>query len=758
METALAGLTLVGGQQGKRTADALIENFSNGLSDLKRRLPLTVQVQMRAEVMGAEIAAAEAAKKVREAEIAAGVQLDWKGSVKSPAPAAPATDQNNTQTQATRLSQTLSELPAIISGTRRPLEESGSAIQKLRDDLAQAEGHLKAMQATLGLSGDVAEQRKLIVESETRFEKETRELNTATTSEKAKQKTLEQDRVEVQSRIASLSTEEQVKIQSINQAYERQQTLQQTLAQSKAQLVLLQQQYAAAPQEERAGLTRQIAEQQKLLDNTTRLIEEHRTYTDTILQGEANAQKLTELATKEIQLSGQLAVSAENLRAIEADRLELARRRMQLLEPALQANARQASYALQQDNAVLQTQVEGEESVRTQEAIVRQQVNSGSAPETYRVDLAKAQAEYDLKAKQVQMAQEQRTRELAAQEATISALRAQGASQETLTQLEAQRQALLQRDVLLRRQESGQLDDINRKLQEARTIAERPVTSGITQAFRDMAADLPNQFQMAYQITRQAVEELADTISNSIVDAFDPTKKVDLKQRFALFLQDISRMMMNMVVKLLLIRSLMGFMGGGVTGRVDSSLDDFYAGVEGKHEGGPVTGRGTVRAFGFARGGLIPSALPEIERKKKRFDRAHGYALGGRPSGLHPDDTVPIWAAPGEWVIRARSARKYGHSVMAAINEGLIDPLSLQALAHVRSARYVAPRHALGFVEGGSVGRTAPAPATRTAQNVTGVLVADRHLAEQIFANGSQPLLRAIQANRAAMRSILGVS
>lgn len=148
------------------------------------------------------------------------------------------------------------------------------------------------------------------------------------------------------------------------------------------------------------------------------------------------------------------------------------------------------------------------------------------------------------------------------------------------------------------------------------------------------------------------------------------------------------------------------------------------------------SGVGGGGGVGFATGGMIgrggSASLAHLF--------AGGFAGGGRPGGLDPRDTVPIWAQPGEWVIQARAAAKYGTSAMAALNAGLIDSGALAALAGGFSVPAPARHSSSGYALGGAV---APGGGGTTAgPQVLPVMVTDRAGAEQIAHAGRGAILR----------------
>jgi hypothetical protein len=180
-------------------------------------------------------------------------------------------------------------------------------------------------------------------------------------------------------------------------------------------------------------------------------------------------------------------------------------------------------------------------------------------------------------------------------------------------------------------------------------------------------------------------------------------------------------------------------------GEVITSFKDLWKNIGKVFSSNPIgflggllgsSGVGGGGGIGFAHGGRIGSrggaSLAHMF--------ARGFAGGGRPSGLDPRDTVPIWAQPGEWVIQARAAAKYGSSAMAALNAGLIDSGALAALAGGLNVPQPARHSSSGYALGGAVG--AAAGGAGGGPQVLPVMVATRENAEHIAHAGRGAILR----------------
>ena len=149
---------------------------------------------------------------------------------------------------------------------------------------------------------------------------------------------------------------------------------------------------------------------------------------------------------------------------------------------------------------------------------------------------------------------------------------------------------------------------------------------------------------------------------------------------------------------------------------------------------------------GFAEGGQIT------------HDMADGYATGGRirTKRRDPTDTVPIWTAPGEWVIRASSAARYGHDIMSRINAGLIDPAALRSVAGSSSAPKMptAPSAGPGFASGGRIGNESGAPSG--ASQTIAIIAPSEQSMERQLKGGKNAFMEFVQQNSSAIKAILG--
>lgn len=124
-----------------------------------------------------------------------------------------------------------------------------------------------------------------------------------------------------------------------------------------------------------------------------------------------------------------------------------------------------------------------------------------------------------------------------------------------------------------------------------------------------------------------------------------------------------------------------------------------HGGLVGRHSGGLVPASGAVprsRRSGVPRG--LPSARGlhsggPVRPSGRLPSPAHlatpqGLWRGGlplRPSGLHPRDTVPIWAEPGEHVDPVASVKKYGADLFELLRRRTADRDAVRSAAGLAS-------------------------------------------------------------------------
>lgn len=262
---------------------------------------------------------------------------------------------------------------------------------------------------------------------------------------------------------------------------------------------------------------------------------------------------------------------------------------------------------------------------------------------------------------------------------------------------------------------------------------EGSIIGGMERGFAQFAMQFRSNFQAGVEIARSATESLANFISTAISDAFDPNSDTTLKQRFGMFLQEIANMIIQTLVRLAIAKAILEIFGG-------------------PGAAGAAAGLG---AAGAAQGGLIKAFAPLMSHFAPT---AQGLAAGGspRPKGLHPSDTIPIWAAKGEFMQCAAAVRTYGVGAMKAINDRLVDPMALKALTSSKSVSRGSRKRSVGYAEGGPITEVvSPVQAEKAEDQNAGVnqdvpiaaLVANDTTLEKILTGGSGAMQRWLQDN-----------
>lgn len=317
--------------------------------------------------------------------------------------------------------------------------------------------------------------------------------------------------------------------------------------------------------------------------------------------------------------------------------------------------------------------------------------------------------------------------------------------QATLSRLAVQQQLLVSQ-----RASAAEVAKGTAQLQIARQEAERLANlsgkngffAGLGQEAADALARLPTAFATTFQIIQGIAQQFASFVSNLIVDAFDPTKDIDIRERFARLLQGIARLIIQTLVQIAVVAA--------ITAALISLIPGFGGAAAGASGAGGL-GVALGRTLAFEEGGSVPGGSAMVPSSSL-------------PPGVPSGDRVPAFLTPGEHVIRRSSAAKYGHGVMEKINQGLVDPTALQALAGtVRSTtlRSKASRGG-GYQLGGQVAaaRAAGSQLETTSAGqpsaVTPAIVqADDQSMERLLKGGRGAFLNFLRTNSSAVKGAL---
>jgi len=232
-------------------------------------------------------------------------------------------------------------------------------------------------------------------------------------------------------------------------------------------------------------------------------------------------------------------------------------------------------------------------------------------------------------------------------------------------------------------------------------------------------ADSGAAYQATLQVLEQSVSSFASFASDAIVDALDPNTDTDLLERFANFLQQLAKMVIQTFIQLAIQKAILGAAEA-------------------------ATGGGGVSALARAEGGSIPSG--RFGASPAHFAKGvQSFARGGRPAGIPASDTVPAWLTPGEFVMRTSAVGRYGSDIMAAINRGLIDPSALKAIAGSTKSVRARSLRIPAFAAGGAVAAVSTAAPAQSSGISRAVVVADERSFERMLAQGRRPMLELLR-------------
>lgn len=620
------------------------------------------------------------------------------------------------------------DLPGIIRNSNDEMSGTAEAVAKFRDDLAKAKGELQGVLDNLNIAGPVQAMNNAITASVEEARKESEALALRNTELINQLERAQQDLKNITGNaIPSLSQGDQQKAAALKKAAEDRLKIDTSIL--KIQDAIRTAELDVKTAKARFNDAERIAAEDRLAQlkneeaaKKASLIADVTSF-NSLLNGADQRQRIIDLVKQQILLEGTAVAIAEETDKLGQVKIDNAQRRIRLLDIEIQKAAQLANEELRRNLPA--QQIDAREAVSIN--------NLGPFARQEQVDLIQSNAEIERRL--VLLSQEKALRDdsLNRLDVMIQQMTAQKFSQEAILAVEQQR-------FLLSEQFNASITKQTAEVQKQQVERDKQATRAATGAaaigaqarlsIDEMVANLPSQFEQINLIIGEAVSGFASFISSSIADAFDPNNDKSIKERFASFLADLGKMILDLVIRIQIVKAVaLAFSGGG-----------------------------EVPAVGYNRGGAVRSP----------FEQARGYASGGatynfrRPSGLHPSDTVPIWAAPGEWIVRAKSALMYGRDVMSKINAGLIDPLRLRALANT-SAGAVASMHQArtpGYAMGGQI--NAPAPQSSHTSGgglaVLPVLVADRQQAEKLYStNNDAELVEAMDRIQSKVKKRWGI-
>lgn len=689
-------------------------------------------------------------------------------------------------------------LPGAISDAREPLRQNAELVKDFREELEKANDNLKEVVATLGLEGAALEQRRASLEAEAELRSKTQKLLEEEANANAKIAAVQKERADIESRISKLSPGTQKVAERVNNLVERALNLEQDRLATKNQILLKEEEIAKASREGDVFGAQRAREELDILirgfDVAGDVISDFEKQIERVIENsfgtnQRSAERLKTLFIDRVRLLAQENNELNTLNDIQKDREDIERSISVILATRLQALAKESTFRLTNANAISEIELENATALLS----ARLKANDPRFLDEQKAALILAENESVLLAEQnrqraeilnqsIEQLKIDQERRIA--EAGLGNIAKQFEGTERIARLELEINDLLRiRDTLLEkrvnetdpailasldqqitntnqqivlvenlvaqekliaesvRQAAIEQELNNQKLQEAVDLANRfrdaiarPVESGLIDGLVSAAQELPSLYEGVFDTVRDTVNSFVDFASDAIVDAFDPTKKVDLKERFRIFLQDIARQiirtLISVAIQALILNALVpGFLT--LFGGIGAGAGAAGGGGFGFRKGGRVG-----KAFGMAEGGPVPNRPAPAHR---------------RPRGLHPSDRVPIWADPREFVVSAPAVAAFGEDFLNGVNQLRLNPFSHRALAGMDrspSSPRIRASRGPGFAAGGQVGSASlPSGSFDAAQPVPAYIVPSDQAADRFLRGGRNAVLRFMQEN-----------
>lgn len=634
------------------------------------------------------------------------------------------------------------QTPGAVTAASRGLQAQQEYLKEIEDAAIRLNAEYALTKDFLGASNAVYQQRLEFVQAELDLEERTRQLRAARVqSENAITNALLEERL-IRNEIETLDARrqriaEQAEAKLKSQAITRQRLLQL----EKERVFLTQQAQKATSTEEAEKLKDKIEEINQQIEARIAFIEREKQALVDLSTAEGfggidstEFQEVLDLVQQIILQQATVSGNQENIREITSDIAELEEKILN------NARLRAATIAVQETFEAKQRTKELQKQAEIEERLLRARSIFNTDP--YAERLALAEEDYNTTVNKLEILKQEQASTLANLEAQRAMVAGTAQEADLLDQIRAT-QAQYNAELAVA---NAELNQAKQTLEETQAQAERGITTGIAVAFANFARDGLDSFTQTVNIMRNVFEGFVNFAVDSWASIWDPKNTQSSKERLGRFLLDISKQIIAMLTRIALVKSLLGL--DLLFGSVDT--------VKAVKNTGNL-GHSLIRHFG----GIIPKADSKYSHFGPRAT-AQGLYRGGRPRGLHPKDTVPIWAQPGEFMMRFAAVRKYGLGVMDTINRGLVDPLALSALTGARKALggLSAPRTP-SFQTGGliseQVGRaqeTAQSPPEDRGASV-GFIVANEDSMEMLLSSGSGAMERYIQKNAPTIRALL---
>lgn len=314
--------------------------------------------------------------------------------------------------------------------------------------------------------------------------------------------------------------------------------------------------------------------------------------------------------------------------------------------------------------------------------------------------------------------------------------------------------------------------------------------SGFEFGLGNFAAQNASEFNLGERFAENAANGLTSAIGQTVAAAFDPNSNLELSEalgRLALQLgQGLLTDFLRQQLASFLVEEGVGTLAKEGANAVSKGTDLVEAGTElagagvsqqlaGSQlqiaanalkaaalalSGSSVTDTAAsatkIATAIVATGGQVGKTARTIQSTPAQLAASHrgaqGFALGGRPRGVDPRDTIPAWLRPNEWVIRPEAVAKYGSGFFAALNSMRISPDLFNGISSP-----VGKTRKLGFATGGPA--TSPTPRKRNSSSGSPFALQffDEQVMDRALAAGSQSAVRFARKRRSAYRAALGL-
>lgn len=520
------------------------------------------------------------------------------------APTASSTSGGATK-EATDLATSFENLPGIISPVFESVRALTALFQKLKEETITTNEALRDGVASLGASGTVLSEMKNTFDAINKGRLETKDLLRDQTSQEQILLGIMVQRKELDKRVGNQSPEDSGKLADAMLAGDSSLALLRTLSQTQSQIeagqTKLQDARKEGNLEQISALEEEIGFNEEILRMQQDQYETLRNQTNQILEGSKNAPDLIKLSNALIINLGKERQTRESIAALQTKQLEVQTKLNAIADIKNQLLAKEASFALQNSNRT--------DAIKAQNDRAVFNTTSRNGPPALPEVTAFVQAQGELALLKEQVAQEQKLDQLKL--ANLDKQMEAAGDSKTYNALAQQRVDTEEQIAIKLVKQTTEIQKQTEKYHEQSDIINKPVSTGLLDGIRKSIQELPSLYTGIVTTIKSIVTGLTDFISTSIVDAFDPSKKQDLAQRFASFLQGLAKQVIDMFIHLALVQAALnlGFLGmGGVPGGGAPGgglLGGLLGGGGGGLSGGlesPASGGGVSALGGLVRG------------------------------------------------------------------------------------------------------------------------------------------------------------